>query len=315
MIVVIGRYGRLGNQLWTHANVLAFCLQWKLRFYSAVFDDGALFRRTSSPAGSANLQNLCVESWWARSALLRGMYKLALRLPWWPVVHVGERNCLDMDQYGEKLSRLAVAKTTFLAGLYFSAPESMREHRSDILEYFSPAQDVQGQIDLLLKRARVETEVLVGVHIRGGDYKTYCEGVMYYTVAEYADVMRHLACELTAKGRVRFLVCSDEDVDVDEFAGLDVLVSRAVPLVDMYSLARCDFILAPNSTFSQWASFYGNVPLHILDYKAVEKFGLDGAQRRPDPEADFAVFDPSRFVVPARKRVDPADLLGRRWLE
>ncbi|HAX17707.1 MAG TPA: hypothetical protein DCY00_03825 [Actinobacteria bacterium] len=33
---------------------------------------------------------------------------------------------------------------------------------------------------------------------------------------------------------------------------------------DLYSLALCDYIFGPPSTFSMWASFYGEVPLRFI---------------------------------------------------
>jgi hypothetical protein len=33
---------------------------------------------------------------------------------------------------------------------------------------------------------------------------------------------------------------------------------------DLHALARCDYIFGPQSTFTQWASFYGNKPLLLL---------------------------------------------------
>jgi hypothetical protein len=33
---------------------------------------------------------------------------------------------------------------------------------------------------------------------------------------------------------------------------------------DLYALARCDYIMGPPSTYTQWASFYGNQPLYHL---------------------------------------------------
>lgn len=32
----------------------------------------------------------------------------------------------------------------------------------------------------------------------------------------------------------------------------------------MYLLARCDYIIDPPSTYTMWASFYGNVPLYMI---------------------------------------------------
>jgi hypothetical protein len=34
---------------------------------------------------------------------------------------------------------------------------------------------------------------------------------------------------------------------------------------DLYALARCDYIMGPPSTYTQWASFYGNRPMLSLD--------------------------------------------------
>jgi hypothetical protein len=31
---------------------------------------------------------------------------------------------------------------------------------------------------------------------------------------------------------------------------------------DLYALAKCDYLLGTLSSFSQWASFYGNKPLY-----------------------------------------------------
>jgi hypothetical protein len=36
---------------------------------------------------------------------------------------------------------------------------------------------------------------------------------------------------------------------------------------DLYALARCDYIMGPPSTYTQWASFYGNRPMLCLESK------------------------------------------------
>ena len=35
-------------------------------------------------------------------------------------------------------------------------------------------------------------------------------------------------------------------------------------ITDLYCMASCDGIIGPPSTFSQWASFYGKVPLSFI---------------------------------------------------
>ena len=62
--------------------------------------------------------------------------------------------------------------------------------------------------------------------------------------------------------KVSFLVCSDEPRGREEFPGLSIGFGPGFPLGDLYALAQCDYLLGTLSTFSQWASFYGNKPLY-----------------------------------------------------
>ena len=75
--------------------------------------------------------------------------------------------------------------------------------------------------------------------------------------------MNGLAEQFPAR-KVAFLICSDEPRNEQEFPGLSVEFGARSPLEDLYALAKCDYIFGPVSTFSQWASFYGNKPLFSL---------------------------------------------------
>ena len=72
--------------------------------------------------------------------------------------------------------------------------------------------------------------------------------------------------DLMGRDAVQFIVCSN-----DQSALSDILNSEyncvAAPgheLVDMYCLTKCSYVVGPPSTFSLWASFYGNVPLYSM---------------------------------------------------
>ncbi|MFT3807431.1 alpha-1,2-fucosyltransferase [Arenimonas sp.] len=308
MIVVMGKYGRLGNQLWTHANVFAFCMEHGIPYCSPAFPERHSFRFASRAPGFP--QRGYLESNRMRSLLVRGMYKTALRLPSWPIIHIGERSRLDLDRCAEQLVSIAASRTTFLTGLYFSAPASMRKNRTSLLESFAPIDELQTRVDRLLARTAGRPGPLIGVHMRRGDYRTYCDGIMYYSAAEYADVMRSLANSSRHRGGARFLVCTDEPVEPGSFDGLDVTVSTESPIVDLYSLAACDMIVGPNSSFSQWASYYGDVPLHVLNYKAAETHGSEEPVRHPDPEKHFSVFSPESFVRYSRQSLELPEALA-----
>ena len=171
---------------------------------------------------------------------------------------------------------------------------------------FSLRDEYENCKTILVERARRDAEVLIGVHIRHGDYRTYCDGVMYYSTAQYAAVMRSLERQLPDRA-VRFLVCSDEPQDGAAFEGLDVTISREISAVDMYALSSCDYIIGPNSSFSQWASFIGNVPIHVLDYKSAMLRDDIAPIFSPSLALDFTVFRPRDFSRFSAKKVSIED--------
>jgi hypothetical protein len=65
--------------------------------------------------------------------------------------------------------------------------------------------------------------------------------------------------------KVGFLVCSNEKHEPQKFSGLRVFLGTGQPIEDMYGLAGCDYIMGPPSTYSMWASFYGEVPLYQFE--------------------------------------------------
>ena len=65
--------------------------------------------------------------------------------------------------------------------------------------------------------------------------------------------------------RQRLVVCSDEPRQMDEFPGLSVGFGPGSSVGDLYALAKCDYLIGV-STFSQWASLYGDKPFfHLYD--------------------------------------------------
>jgi hypothetical protein len=98
--------------------------------------------------------------------------------------------------------------------------------------------------------------------------------------------------DLLRPERVGFLVVSDEPQRALGFDGLAVRLLAGSALEDMYSLAYCDYIIGPHSTFSMWASFYGETPLYRLEdpYRTVspEDFVVD-ATLVERPPADYSL--------------------------
>jgi hypothetical protein len=161
----------------------------------------------------------------------------------------------------EVQARIRDAKTVFVYGWTFRAPPGcVQRHAEKIKAFFRPIETHERASRQVVDRLRQRADVVVGVHIRRTDYHGWHDGRFYFPVSRFAGWMRELAEQFPAR-KVAFLVCSDELRDAREFAELSVGFGTGVPVEDLYALARCDCVFGPPSTFSQWASFYGNNPL------------------------------------------------------
>jgi len=85
-------------------------------------------------------------------------------------------------------------------------------------------------------------ERIVGVHVRRTDYNGF---------------MRQLEEQL--QERTRFLLCSDNQLSQTDFRDLDVPTGTGNPVENNYALATGDYIIGLKSTYTAWASFYGDV--------------------------------------------------------
>jgi len=163
----------------------------------------------------------------------------------------------------EVQAKIRDARIVFVNGWNFRAPELVRRHAEKIRPYFRPIAGFERASRQAIRRLREQADVVVGVHIRRGDYATFRAGVYFYPVARYAAWMHELAGQFPGR-RVVFFVCSDEPRTTAEFPGLTVIPGAGSAVADLDALAGCDYILAPVGTFSMWASFYGNKPLFSI---------------------------------------------------
>jgi hypothetical protein len=171
----------------------------------------------------------------------------------------GEVN-LQSDSFLRMLQR---AQVIFFLGPLFRDFTNFRRHADAIRDYFKPLDAYEQNVAALILRARADNELLVGVHIRQGDYARFVGGKYLYTIEEYCALMRRTQALFAQPAR--FLVCSNSSLRTDEFPNLRITLGTGHLIEDLYALARCDYLIGPPSTYSLWASFYGQVPLYTIN--------------------------------------------------
>jgi len=282
--VIASRSGRMANRLVLFANFLAFAEERGHRVVNFSFHSYAdLFEKTRSdvfcqypvPERSSLLDLAPVAGFLKKTRLpyqtVRGLNWLNRRLPL-----AGDRLVTLREEPGAEVTWLdsaavgevcGPARLILVQGWRFRAPKWVQRHAGVIRDYFRPVARFEEAADRSLQALRREADLVVGVHVRHGDYPTLNGGQFYFPTSRYAEWMHELAEQFPGQ-RLAFLVCSDEERTPAEFPGLKVGFGPGTPVGDLTALSRCDLILGPMSTFSQWSSFYGNKPLFHLMSRA-----------------------------------------------
>jgi hypothetical protein len=200
--------------------------------------------------------------------------KFNIRTPWLAT----RNNRGDAFALDDHTDELLASKLTVVRGWPYRDRGNFRKYRDAIRAHFTPRAIHRQRVDECIARARTRCDVLVGVHIRRGDYINHLDGRYFYDHAVYR-AMTDKVLSLFSDKKVGFLICSNEPVDASIFDTSNFHLGPNQIVEDMYSFASCDYLIGPPSTYTMWASYYGKVPL----------FQITSSQTPPETLTDFRV--------------------------
>lgn len=140
------------------------------------------------------------------------------------------------------------------------------EAKPEIIRIFTPKSEIVTQAVSLISKIKETSDLVIGVHIRRGDYKNWNNGRFYFELSQYHCFMKRLQT-LYQRKRVAFFISSNEDFSTDIFTECECyrFENSASVVLDLYTLSLTDRIIGPFSTFSRWASFFGEKPICFLE--------------------------------------------------
>ena len=278
MIIIGNKSGQLGNRLFVFAHFIANAIEFGYEIWNPSFYDYAdyfestrrdLFcrfpaRRTRpghSPALQAVLFNLVFYPTLLYQRLGLGNTRLRVVNIWRSHDRRGQAYDLTSEEFIRLLknSRVLIAQ-----GWLFRDFANVAKHAATLRQFFTPIESHAHNVARLIGAARRDCDVLVGAHIRQGDFANLSGGKYLYATPQYVEIFKR-AAELWRGKRVKFLICSNARQDETLFQGLNYTMGNNHLVEDMYALARCDYLIGPPSTFTMWASFYGAVPLFKIE--------------------------------------------------
>ncbi len=271
--IIAAPVGNLGNRLFLFSNFIGFAIEnrWELMnpafheyrdsfettrhdFFCRYPPRSSLLYRFGSVAGRFYL-----------SMVVTAM-AIAKRLPdnslfcAFDLETIEHRINLDNEHF---LNKVNGKKVVFFQGWLFLDLKNMAKHGDAIRRYFAPAEIHRDLIELPISNLSKSCDVIVGLVIRRGAYKWWCNGRYYFSLDTYIRWMHEMS-GLYPGRKVGFFICSDEELEVEKLAGFTFVFRPGHDIENRYSLARCDYLASAPSTYGGWAAFYGDVPMNIL---------------------------------------------------
>lgn len=148
----------------------------------------------------------------------------------------------------------------------------LAQAKKELQHIFRPKDAIMNKAESIIGEIKQISDIVVGVHIRRGDYATWNDGRFFYELEDYHQFMLRIK-DLYKDLRVSFFISSNEDFTLDIFKDCDCRRFGKEPsgaILDLYTLSLCDCIIGPFSSYSRWASFIGEIPLCFLETKDQE---------------------------------------------
>lgn len=289
-LVVAEKCGQLGNRLLLSAHIISLAAEhgftvWNPAFcdYAIYFAGAATSRICRFPCAAPLPCNFVPRhvAFCAVNTTARALRRVYRKNSLYTVVSCGGCDpSFDVDlSLPPLIDELRGTRFCLLFGWRYRNYDIFHRHADLVRRYFTPIRSIAKSVNRTVSAARRKGAYLVGVHIRQGDYKDFLGGKYFLPTSTYVAAMRRM-CRLLPETQVRFLVCSSNNQFPAAFADLDVVFGSGHLVEDLYALAQCDYIMGVPSTFSRWASFFGQVPLGIVS-EPVENLSLDDFSPAP----------------------------------
>ena len=168
----------------------------------------------------------------------------------------------------KQMETIEAHKHILATGWSIRFPDLFQKYKAEIVNLFEFVPQVRSQVAEIMQASDKGT-VKLGVHIRRGDYRTWCNGRFYFNDEDYVSMIQQFI-QLQHDHHVDIYVCSNDPhinqtLFLQQSNGSQVYFSHGTPTEDLCLLSECDYIIGPVSTFTLIASMYRDTPVYWMD--------------------------------------------------
>ncbi len=276
MVILGKKFGRLANRLWVFTNFAANAIEYKYPLVYRNFDEFIDYfdaTATNDFQGHDIICRLSENSFidkllhWKLYLAYKYYYRFIKKGSGFTLFETSIQDS-GYDLNNKEYLDLALGEKNVIigrGGFWFMDDQNTIKHKDTLKDIFKPVAKYYEEVESFIAKCKTKGNCLVGVHLRKQDYRKFNKGEHFYEDEVYVQYMRRINDLLSKEGKNPvFVVCSDEPIDENNFKPLTIVKGPNHFITDLYSFSKCDYIFGPPSSYTMWASFYGDVPLKFI---------------------------------------------------
>lgn len=153
--------------------------------------------------------------------------------------------------------------TLYFFGWVFRNPLGLLKYRKEITAAFAPNARTRENVRDIVSSFQTE-RTLIGVHLRQEPFAEFPNGDFIVPLKSVRQIVDEYVQEKNLDIKdVALVIISDRRVSEETFAGYEHRVAYGATETNLFLLAHCRAVIGTNTTFSNVAAWFGNVP-HIV---------------------------------------------------
>ncbi len=278
MVIIVGKHGQLCNRLFHASAFMANAIEHDYRVYNTRFNEYFTFFEDNCGENAANspMRIIFQNNHFLHTACRRTLgllmricvkYKIT-RLPFIEIIEIFAMQVPSVFDLNDPIFvQKAKSKIVLVAGWFFRDTPNFEKYQDQIRAFWRPNASIITKTEQQIKTYRQDVDILIGVHIRRGDYADFRDGKWFYSDAVYAQKLLLIKqLDIFKDKKIHFVICSNEAINLESFGMLPTIFEQRHFVEDLHLLSLCDYIVGVPSTFSMWASFYGKRPLLQINH-------------------------------------------------
>ena len=272
-LVLLLLKGQHSNRLILNLNFEAFCLEHGIEYCNPTLTQAKYYNSPCLTKTTSVISFL-------RINLLFGVFrnssfvKKYFSIAWFASVLglvrfvVFNRDITRKEESCEKVLLKAFEKNAivFTGGWNFRVPHLIEKHRDELIKKYSLKPEFYENNEFYKKIMKLKQgeNVLIGIHIRRGDYKKWRGGKYYFEDDVYQKYINDFSQKLSEKTDKKqiFIIFSNGNTEFSDSENL--LVSKEEWFIDHHIMSMCDYLIGPLSTFTLWANYIGKNTLFCI---------------------------------------------------